>query len=184
MGRLGPALLLAISTYLVLALLFGPRGVVAHRHRSQYRLALERNVERLTERRDELAQRIARLQEDPQAIKTAVREQQVLAPGEHLIRLQNSTGDSLLPRGALRGSISPGSVLRRQAKFPDYSPVFRGVAASAGLAAYVFALGLQKPGAPAGQRRNGPSRAEQRPGKREQGRTRSAARSRSHAFEA
>jgi len=182
MGRLGPALLLAISTYFVLALLFGPRGIIAHRHRSQYRGALERNVERLTERRDELADRIARLQEDPQAITTGVREQQVLAPGERLIRLQNSSGDLLLPRGALRGSISPGSVLRRQAAFPDYSPIFRGVAASAGLAAYVFALGLQKPAAAPKQRRKGTSGAEQHAGKRGQGRSRNASRSRSPAF--
>ncbi len=144
MGRIGPAVLVAFSTYLVLVFLFGPRGLVAYHHRSRYQVALERNLERLTERRDELAAEIARLQEDPDAISTAVREQQVLGSNEWLIRVRDDAGRRILPSGHSATAISPGSVLRRQPPFGDYSPIFRGVAASVGIAVYVLALGLKE----------------------------------------
>ncbi len=144
MGRIGPAVLLTITTYLVLAVVFGPRGIIAHRHRGAYHAALERNLERLDKRGDELRSEIERLQQDPDAITLAAREQLVLEPNERLVRVTDGTGNEVIPALGAGGGISPGSVLRRQQLYPDYSPVLRGVAASVGLAAYVFALGLKE----------------------------------------
>ncbi|GEM_PF-3343733 len=144
MGRIGPAILLTITTYLVLAAVFGPRGIIAHHHRGAYHASLERNLERLRERRDELGAEVERLQQDPDAITVAAREQLVLETNERLIRVKDDSGRVLFPTAGSGGGISPGSVLRRQQPFPDYSPVLRGVAASVGLAAYVFALGLKE----------------------------------------
>ena len=161
MGKIGPAVLVTITTYLALVFLFGPRGLLAYHHRAQYRELLERNLQRLTERRDELLDEITRLQEDPAAIVIAAREQHLLDAGEWLIRIRDPSGSTLLPPPRFSAGISPGSVLRRQAAFPDYSPIFRGVAASAGIAAYLFALGLGSNAAPpAGPRTRGKIRSE------------------------
>lgn len=123
-----------VLTYLLLSLVWGEYGLIAHGRLQAYERRLEENIGRLEERQNELAAETRSLRTDADRIRVEARRLGYFEADEGLVRLE---GYDPQP-----GPASPGALVkRRQAEQPvAHAAAIRAAAASAGLFALFLML--------------------------------------------
>jgi len=123
-----------ILTYLLLSLVWGEYGLIAHRRLEAYEQRLDANIERLDERQRELEAETRSLRTDADRIRVEARRLGYFEENEGLVRLESYDPQP--------GPASPGALVkRRTTEQPvSHAAAIRAVAASAGLFALFLML--------------------------------------------